>query len=391
MLHPLPIHCEVKEDSMTIDAAPPIQGGDDWARDVTTTDLKGKATRAALGSTDARGAKLNLPNEPLVSVVTPVYNGALYLRECIESVLAQTYSNWEYTIVNNCSTDATLQIAEEYARKDRRIHVYSNEALLPIIANHNRAFRLISPESKYCKVVSADDWLFPECIARMVDLAEAYPSVGIVGSYQLSGSGSNWRAWHVRWSELPYPSSVIPGREVCRLHLLGISYVFGTPTSVLYRSVQVRGQEEFYPNSTAEADTSACYKYLQNTDFGFVHQVLSYERVHQQSQSAECRSLNSYASSRIRDLIEYGPNCLSTEELNKRLEESLDYYYTFLGASVFHFRDKTFWNYHKKRLKELGHPLSYVRLAKEISVKLFDLLLNPKQTAEKVLRRGATA
>jgi glycosyltransferase involved in cell wall biosynthesis len=119
---------------------------------------------------------------PLVSVVTPVYNGEPYLRECIESVLAQTYSTWEYIIVNNCSKDGTLEIAKEYARKDGRIHVYSNEAFLPIIANHNRAFNLIAPNSKYCKVVSADDWLFSECIARMVDLAEAHPSVGIVGS-----------------------------------------------------------------------------------------------------------------------------------------------------------------------------------------------------------------
>src|SRR5713226_8729725 len=151
---------------------------------------------------------VSVQDEPLVSVVTPVYNGAAYLRECIESVLAQTYSTWEYIIANNCSTDETLQIAEEYARKDKRIRVYSNDKLLDIIANHNRTFRLISPKSKYCKQVSADDWLFPECLTRMVSVAEANPSVGIVGSYQLSGVGTDGRHWRVRWTELPYPSTV---------------------------------------------------------------------------------------------------------------------------------------------------------------------------------------
>ncbi len=129
---------------------------------------------------------------PLVSIVTPVYNGETYLTECIESVLSQTYQNWEYIILNNNSRDRTLEIAEEYRRRDSRIRIYSNDTLLPIIANHNKAFSLISAESKYCKVVSADDWLFPECLQRMVGLAEENPSVGIVGAYQLSGGEGIW-------------------------------------------------------------------------------------------------------------------------------------------------------------------------------------------------------
>jgi len=55
--------------------------------------------------------------QPLVSVLTPVYNGKEFLAECIERVLAQAYSNWEYIIVNNCSKDRTLEIALEYAKR----------------------------------------------------------------------------------------------------------------------------------------------------------------------------------------------------------------------------------------------------------------------------------
>ncbi|HWG97207.1 MAG TPA: glycosyltransferase, partial [Nitrospira sp.] len=57
-------------------------------------------------------------HDPLVSIVTPVYNGEKYLAECIESILAQTFPRWDYTIVNNCSTDRSLEIAECYAQKD---------------------------------------------------------------------------------------------------------------------------------------------------------------------------------------------------------------------------------------------------------------------------------
>src|SRR6476660_9156223 len=123
--------------------------------------------------------------QPLVSVLTPVYNGEQYLAECIDSVLAQTYQNWEYCIVNNCSTDRTLDIAQKYADKDKRIRIHNNTTFVGCDANGNIAFRQISPNSKYCKVVHADDWLFSDCIMQMVELAEANPNVAIVGAYAL--------------------------------------------------------------------------------------------------------------------------------------------------------------------------------------------------------------
>src|SRR5579862_8074133 len=98
---------------------------------------------------------MNAPSQPLVSIVTPVYNGAEYLSECIESILAQTYQNWDYTIVDNRSTDRSLEIARRYAQNDSRIRVHSNQEFLSVIANHNAALRQISSNSKYCKLVFA--------------------------------------------------------------------------------------------------------------------------------------------------------------------------------------------------------------------------------------------
>lgn len=329
---------------------------------------------------------MDTSRRPLVSVVTPVYNCVRYLSECIESILAQTYQNWEYIIVDNCSDDGTTEIAEQYGKKDRRIQVRHNEEFLDIIPNHNKAFRLISPESKYCKDVSADDWIVPECLERMVAVAEAHPSVGIVGSYQVSGGGSNWRSWSVRWGELPYGRSVIPGREVCRSQLLGGPYVFGSPTSTMYRADLVRGVEEFYPNPTPHTDTSACYKYLRDTDFGFVYQVLSYERIHENQISSSCRKLDSYRSSFLSDLVEYGPFYLTKEELGQRVDEVLSEYYRFLAVNALGFAGKEFWDYHKRRLQECGRPLSRAALGNAIFSKCLDLAFNPKQSAEKLLR-----
>ena len=325
-----------------------------------------------------------MSEEPLVTVLTPVYNGESFLEECIESVLRQTYRNYEYIIVNNCSKDRTPEIASQYAKRDSRIRVHNNNDFVGVIENHNIDFRLITAESKYCKVVSADDWLFPECIKRMVELAETHPSAGIVGSYQLSGGGGKW---YVRTDGLPYHTSLISGREICRAHLLSSMDVFGNPTSNLYRCDLMRSTDCFYPNSTAEADISACFKNLRYTDFGFVHQVLSCERLHEIRQTSTSTNLNAYLSSQIGDLLAYGTFYLTTDEADRCLKDLMDEYYAFLAISAVNFRGKEFWRYHKRRLEELGHPLSGLRLGKAVSLKLMDLLLNPKRTVEALLKR----
>ena len=327
---------------------------------------------------------MSLYDQPLVSIVTPVYNGEPYLAECIESVLAQTYSHWDYTIVNNCSTDGTLSVAEKYASKDARIRIITNDKFLSIIDNANKAVGSISPESKYCKNLSADDWLYPECIARMVQVAEANPSVGVVGSYQLSGGGDKW---YVRTFGLPYSSVRNSGNYIARAHLLGTLDVLGDPTSSLYRSDLVRRTDSFYPNQTAEADVSAIYECLKCSDFGFVHQVLSYERLHPGQITKTSKSLDAYFSSKLGDLRTYGPFFLDSDEIEKRTNELMDKYYDTLALSAIHFREKTYWAYHARRLREIGRPFSNIRLARAVSARILDLLLNPGETSQKFLRR----
>src|ERR1044071_508009 len=130
-----------------------------------------------------------MPEQPLVSVVTPFYNTDDYLAEAIESVLAQTYKNFEYILVNNCSTDNSRAIAERYAALDPRIRLVHNERLVPQLENYNGALRRIAPESRYFKMVQADDSIFPRCLEDMVAVAEAHPSVAVVSSYRKVQNG----------------------------------------------------------------------------------------------------------------------------------------------------------------------------------------------------------
>jgi glycosyltransferase involved in cell wall biosynthesis len=305
---------------------------------------------------------------PLVSIVTPAYNEEQYLAECIESVLAQSYSNWNYLIVNNCSTDRTLAIASEYAARDSRIRVISTDALIPATANFNFALRRISPESQYCKVILGDDWIFPECLERMVALMEEHPSIGIAGAYGLQGQ------W-VLWEGVPYASKVVPGREICRERLLGGPYVFGSATSVLFRSDLVRGRERFYDETIEHAsDSDACFDLLKACDFGFVHQVLTFSRVREGSLLEGSKALNASAADMLRELVVYGPVYLSKAEYSERLHEAKLKYYDFLATNLLHSRDERFWSYHKAKLKEAGVGFSRFTLAGAVVRKMANRL-----------------
>jgi glycosyltransferase involved in cell wall biosynthesis len=309
-------------------------------------------------------------NEPFVSIVTPVYNGETFLAECIESVLVQGYSNWEYIIVNNCSTDCTLGIANRYASLDARVRVLTNPTFVDAIRNHNIAVASISPSSKYCKVVSADDWITPDCLARMVELAEAHPKVGIVGSYQRSND-------EIKWKGLPKDATVISGREACRMHFLNSIYVFGSPTTVLYRSDLIRRRPSFYPHSEPHADTSACFASLSDCDFGFVHEVLSHERVHEAQISSRVHKLEANEPALMEMLHRYGPLYLTEVELLKRQEEVLASYYVMLGRAALKMAGREFWQFHKRKLDEFGYPLNRRRLLAEVITKASHELRRP--------------
>ncbi|MFI5092220.1 MAG: glycosyltransferase family 2 protein [Candidatus Acidiferrales bacterium] len=329
-------------------------------------------------------------SSPLVSVVTPVYNNADDLADCIESVLAQTYQNWEYTIVNNCSTDGSAEIARRYAAKDPRIRVHDNAQFLRVIPNHNHALRQISPESKYCKMVFADDWIFPRCIEEMVAVAEEHPSVGIVGAYGLEEVGADASRTRVLWAGLPYPSGRISGREVCRRFILDGTYVFGTPTSVLYRADLVRSRDLFFNEANLHADTETCIVLLRTLDFGFVHQILTFKRWRPESLGTFSLDFQTGLAGRLHELVVHGHDFLTAEEFEGCLSRSLSEYYNFLAVSFMGGRrDKRFWDFHKRKLNEtVGFSRS--RLAGAIAARLCKAVLNPYETIEKLRERGGS-
>ena len=298
---------------------------------------------------------------PLVSIVTPFYNTRDFLAECIESVLRQTYQNWDYVLVDNCSTDGSAELAEHYAsRFPDKIRLIHTQSFLSQVQNYNFALSCISPRSEYCKMVQADDWLFPDCVRSMVEVAEAHPTVGIVAAYELQGDG-------VFLDGLPYPTPELSGRDVCRLYLMKDKYLFGTPTSLLMRSELIRARDPFYDERYAPfEDAHVCFDLLTTWNFGFVHQVLTYSRRDNESILSHVRPLGFFLFSRLAIVVAHGRDYLSAEEYNLCLKDAERRYFLYLSRCVLRGRNQEFWQLHRKCLASISYALDWRLLAKWI-------------------------
>ena len=114
---------------------------------------------------------------PLVSVLITSYNREKYLAEAIESVLASSYPDFELIIVDDCSTDNSINIIRHYEAKDNRIMVYINEKNVGQFKNRNIAASYAT--GVFIKYLDSDDIMFPDCLNVMVEAMEKYPEAGV--------------------------------------------------------------------------------------------------------------------------------------------------------------------------------------------------------------------
>jgi glycosyltransferase involved in cell wall biosynthesis len=114
-------------------------------------------------------------HQPLVSIISPTYNHEKYISDCIESVLAQTYTNWEMIIVDDGSPDGTFAIATDYAGKDPRIKPFTqkNKGIFRLGETYN--FALSHCQGKYVAILECDDVWLPGKLALQVEALERAP------------------------------------------------------------------------------------------------------------------------------------------------------------------------------------------------------------------------
>ncbi len=211
---------------------------------------------------------------PLVAVVTPVFNGAEFLAETMETVQAQTYSNLVHVLLDNASADATPQIIDSFRNRRVPLITKRHQATVPMARNWNDAVGMVPAAARYFRLLCADDLLRPDAIARYVEVADRDPDIGLVGSL--------WRATGLCGEELPAGHEVFEGRDVLQTFLRREHSALAGTHALVRRSAS-ESARPFYDEVVPSFDTEANLRICQYAKYGFVREELGTWRMHANS------------------------------------------------------------------------------------------------------------
>lgn len=168
-------------------------------------------------------------NQPKISVCIPVFNGARYITAAVNSVLCQTFQDFEIVIVDNASTDQTVTLARQLAVHETRVRVFCNASNLGLAGNLNRCAELA--RGQFIKYLCVDDLLLPDCLALLVRGLQAHPEAVLAcgGRISITGEGKAFGLRHYAAQD-----GVVPGNMVVSRCLYSRNYI-GEPTAVLFR------------------------------------------------------------------------------------------------------------------------------------------------------------
>jgi glycosyltransferase involved in cell wall biosynthesis len=216
---------------------------------------------------------------PKVSVCMPSYNRKEYTTEVIDSVLAQSFSDFEIVITDDCSTDGVVEVIKDYASKDNRIRLYNNGSILGVYGNLNRAICLSRGE--YIKPICNDDLLARRCLEVFVDIMDKTPNVSLVTSFTKAfGMDDTVR------DDKFFPGTGLLDGKKARKSLFFDGNWPGCPSSVMFRrgDLHIGLFNRMWKYWLGDLDM--WMRILNVGDAYVVPEILSFLRIHDKSESA---------------------------------------------------------------------------------------------------------
>jgi hypothetical protein len=213
---------------------------------------------------------------PRVSVLMSVYNGGAYLSEAIESILNQSYNNFEFVIVDDGSSDNSWEILQKYAGRDGRILLLKNCPNMGVVHALNKGLELTQAE--YIARQDADDISHPERLKRQIDFLDTHPAYGLVAAVPLL----------VDLDGLPLERSHFTATENAQIQELLLDYMcLCGPTIMMRRKCLEEAGYYFAEGSDASEDYDVCLRMAEVTRLASLEGYLY--RYRQQPESASSK------------------------------------------------------------------------------------------------------
>lgn len=219
-----------------------------------------------------------------ISICLPIYNGTNYMTKAVDSVLSQTFTDFELLIANDCSEDGTLELIEDYARRDKRVRYWTNSHKLGLFENYNECMRRSC--GQFIKLFAHDDIFEPTILERMVTLLEERPAVSLASVAKAWIDAKGQRIEAISPSSLktmkPFgENTYMPGKEaICKTLQKNANWL-GEPCAVMFRREHVG--EGFDTKFLQIGDLEFSYRLLEHGDFYYINEELCLFRKHEES------------------------------------------------------------------------------------------------------------
>ena len=218
------------------------------------------------------------------------------------------------------------------------------------MGNFNTAFRQISPQAKYCKVVGGDDWIYPRCLESLVAVGAA------------SERGDHRRLQHLWRDDRAGWAAVSEGacagrRGMCQLPD-GKTVLLPAPRLPCCTGrISFRSRSPFFEEDHLHADLTTCLVSLKDRDFAFCHEVLSFNRKREGSLTATAQLYSRYVLEHLAVLERFGPVYLDKAEMRKQIRWKWAALYKGLGERVLQGHDRRFWRSQRLQTAAFGHKI----------------------------------
>lgn len=236
---------------------------------------------------------------PKVSVLIPTYNYARYIGEAIDSVLEQTFSDFEIIIVDNCSTDNTQEIVELYLQRDKRVKYYRNDTNIGAERNFNQC--LLYANGEFIKFLNADDKFAPSILEKFVNILENDPTISIVTSYRKYIGLKN--------DVLIAPFKGKVDAKTAIFYSLAKGNWIGEHTTVMFRRRNLN-LGLFDISLVPFSDHDLWLRQLRVGDIYVVDEVLSYFRIHENQGTVQISNAEEKQIYVLLQLTEYRRNAI---------------------------------------------------------------------------------